>query len=116
MGYNYDLDEILLSTYIQEFSMVSKEEEPCEDAVKFLTIHASKGKEFDHVILIGMANDELPSFQSLKKGLQSIEMEEERRNCFVAITRAKKVLYLTYAKSYFGWRKEKSVFLDEMFS
>lgn len=116
LGYNYDLDEILLSTYIQEFSMVSKEEEPCEDAVQFLTIHASKGKEFDHVILIGMANDELPSFQSLKKGLQSIEMEEERRNCFVAITRAKKVLYLTYAKSYFGWRKEKSVFLDEMFS
>ncbi len=116
LRYNYNLDEILLSTYMQEFSMVSKEEEPCEDAVQFLTIHASKGKEFDHVILIGMANDELPSFQSLKKGLQSSEMEEERRNCFVAITRAKRVLYLTYAKSYFGWRKEKSVFLDEMFS
>ena len=116
LGYNYNLDEILLSTYIQEFSMVSKEEEPCEDAVQFLTIHASKGKEFDHVILIGMANDELPSFQSLKKGLQSTEMEEERRNCFVAITRTKKVLYLTYAKKYFGWRKEKSIFLHEMFS
>lgn len=116
LGYNYNLEEILLSTYIQEFSMVSKEEEPCEDAVQFLTIHASKGKEFDHVILIGMANDELPSFQSLKKGLQSTEMEEERRNCFVAITRAKKVLYLTYAKSYFGWKKEKSIFLNEMFS
>ena len=116
LGYNYNLEEILLSTYIQEFSMVSKEEEPCEDAVQFLTIHASKGKEFDHVILIGMANDELPSFQSLKKGLQSAEMEEERRNCFVAITRAKKVLYLTYAKSYFGWKKEKSIFLNEMFS
>ena len=116
LGYNYNLDEILLSTYIQEFSMVSKEEEPCDDAVQFLTIHASKGKEFDHVILIGMVNDELPSFQSLKKGLQSTEMEEERRNCFVAITRAKKVLYLTYAKSYFGWRKEKSIFLEEMFS
>ncbi len=116
LGYNYNLDEILLSTYIQEFSMVSKEEEPCEDSVQFLTIHASKGKEFDHVILIGMANDELPSFQSLKKGLQSTEMEEERRNCFVAITRTKKVLYLTYAKSYFGWRKDKSVFLNEMFS
>ena len=107
---------MLLSTYIQEFSMVSKEEEPRVDAVQFLTIHASKGKEFDHVILTGMVNDELPSFQSLKKGLQSSEMEEERRNCFVAITRAKKVLYLTYAKNYFGWRKERSLFLDEMFS
>lgn len=116
LGYNYNLDEMLLSTYIQEFSMVSKEEEPRVDAVQFLTIHASKGKEFDHVILTGMVNDELPSFQSLKKGLQSSEMEEERRNCFVAITRAKKVLYLTYAKNYFGWRKERSLFLDEMFS
>ena len=73
-------------------------------------------EQIDHVILIGMANDELPSFQSLKKGLQSTEMEEERRNCFVAITREKKVLYLTYAKSYFGWKKEKSIFLNEMFS
>lgn len=116
LRYNYDLDEILLSTYIQEFSMVSKEEEPRKDAVQFLTIHASKGKEFDHVILIGMANDELPSFQSLKRGLQSTEMEEERRNCFVAITRAKKVLYLTYAKKYFGWKKDRSIFLDEMLS
>ncbi len=116
LAYNYNLDEILLSTYIQEFSMISKEEEPREDAVQFLTIHASKGKEFDHVILIGMVNDELPSFQSIKKGLQSVEMEEERRNCFVAITRTKKVLYLTYAKKYFGWKKEKSIFLNEMFS
>lgn len=116
LGYNYNLDEILIATYIQEFSMVSKEEEPREKAVQFLTIHASKGKEFDHVIIMGMANDELPSFQSLKKGLQSTEMEEERRNCFVAITRAKKVLYLTYAQKYFGWRKEKSIFLNEMFS
>ena len=113
---NYNLQEILLSTYIQEFSMVSKEEKPCKDAVQFLTIHASKGKEFDHVILIGMVNDELPSFQSLKSGLESTEMEEERRNCFVAITRTKKVLYLTYAKRYFGWEKDRSVFLDEMFS
>ena len=114
LSYNYNLEEILLSTYIQEFSMVSKEDEPRENAVQFLTIHASKGKEFDHVILIGMVNDELPSFQSIKRGLQSLEMEEERRNCFVAITRAKKCLYLTYAKKYFGWRKEKSIFLNEM--
>lgn len=115
LSYNYNLDEILLSTYIQEFSMVSKEEALREDSVQFLTIHASKGKEFDHVILMGMANDELPSFQSLKKGLQSTEIEEERRNCFVAITRAKRVLYLTYAQKYFGWKKEKSIFLNEMF-
>ncbi len=113
-SYN-DLKEILLLTYIQEFSMISKEDEPQKDAVQFLTIHASKGKEFDHVILIGMANDELPSFQSLQKGINSTEMEEERRNCFVAITRTKKSLYLTYSEKYFGWKKQPSIFLNEMF-
>lgn len=115
-SYNYDLDEITVATYMQEFAMISKESEPAKDAVQFLTIHASKGKEFDHVILIGMVNDELPSFQSMKKGIDSVEMEEERRNCFVAITRTQKKLYLTYSAKYYGWRKNPSLFLNEMFS
>ena len=71
LSYNYDLDEITVATYMQEFAMISKESEPAKDAVQFLTIHASKGKEFDHVILIGMVNDELPSFQSMKKGIDT---------------------------------------------
>ena len=115
LSYNYDLDEITVATYMQEFAMISKESEPAKDAVQFLTIHASKGKEFDHVILIGMVNDELPSFQSMKKGIDSVEMEEERRNCFVAITRTQKKLYLTYSAKYYGWRKNPSSFLNEMF-
>lgn len=116
LSYNYDLDEITVATYMQEFAMISKESEPAKDAVQFLTIHASKGKEFDHVILIGMVNDELPSFQSMKKGIDSVEMEEERRNCFVAITRTQKKLYLTYSAKYYGWRKNPSLFLNEMLS
>mgnify|MGYP000155109649 FL=1 len=116
LSYNYDLDEITVATYMQEFAMISKESEPAKDAVQFLTIHASKGKEFDHVILIGMVNDELPSFQSMKKGIDSVEMEEERRNCFVAITRTQKKLYLTYSAKYYGWRKNPSLFLNAMFS
>lgn len=116
LSYNYDLDEITVATYMQEFAMISKESEPAKDAVQFLTIHASKGKEFDHVILIGMVNDELPSFQSMKKGIDSVEMEEERRNCFVAITGTQKKLYLTYSAKYYGWRKNPSLFLNEMFS
>lgn len=115
LSYNYDLEEVLISTYIQEFSMVSKEEAPRPGSVQFLTIHASKGKEFDYVFLMGLVNDELPSFQSLKKGINSLEMEEERRNCFVAITRAKKKLYMTCANSYFGWKKNQSLFVSEMF-
>lgn len=116
LSYNYDLDEITVAMYMQEFAMISKESEPAKDAVQFLTIHASKGKEFDHVILIGMVNDELPSFQSMKKGINSVAMEEERRNCFVAITRTQKKLYLTYSAKYYGWRKNPSLFLNEMFS
>ena len=116
LSYNFEMDELLLSTYLQEFSMISKEEEPKPESVQFLTIHASKGKEFDHVILMGLVNDELPSFQSVKKGLDSAEMEEERRNCFVAITRAKTKLYMTCSEKYFGWKKTRSIFLAEMLS
>jgi DNA helicase-2/ATP-dependent DNA helicase PcrA len=61
-----------------------------------------------------MVEDELPSFQSKKKGDHSIEMEEERRNCFVAITRAKEVLTMTYSERYNGWSKQPSRFLYEM--
>lgn len=109
-----NVNDLILSMYIQEFSMFSKEEEPKPGAVQFLTIHASKGKEFDYVFLLGMVNDELPSFHSIKKGMKSAEMEEERRNCFVAITRTKKLLYLSYADLYYGWRKMPSIFLGEM--
>lgn len=110
---NYDAD-IALSTFLQEFSMVSKDSEPKETDIQCLTVHASKGKEFEYVFVIGMVEDELPSFQSIKKGDASTEMEEERRNCFVAITRTKKKLYLSYAQSYYGWRKYASRFLREM--
>ena len=115
LEYIYNLEEMTISTYMQEFSMISKEIEPSEDCIQFLTIHASKGKEFDNVILIGMVNDELPSFQSIKKGINSVELEEERRNCFVAITRSKKRLFMTYSDKYFGWHKKVSMFLIEMF-
>jgi DNA helicase-2/ATP-dependent DNA helicase PcrA len=79
-----------------------------------MTIHGSKGKEFDHVYLIGLAEDVLPSFQSLKAGSESAEMEEERRNCFVAITRTRECLCLSWADRYRGYSKQPSRFLSEM--
>ena len=79
-----------------------------------MTIHAAKGREFDFVYVIGLAQDIMPSFQSKKKGDQSPEMEEERRNCFVAITRTRECLVLSRAESYRGWSKEPSRFLNEM--
>jgi DNA helicase-2/ATP-dependent DNA helicase PcrA len=61
-----------------------------------------------------MAEDVMPSFQSRKKGDQSPEMEEERRNCFDAITRTKECLILSRAERYKGWQKQPSRFLKEM--
>lgn len=84
------------------------------NAVTLMTIHSAKGKEFDHVYVIGLAEDVLPSFQSIKAGENSAEMEEERRNCFVAITRAREWLCLSYADRYRGWAKQPSRFLGEM--
>ena len=82
--------------------------------VTLMTIHGAKGKEFEHVYLVGAAEDILPSFQSLKAGSSSVQMEEERRNCFVAITRARESLLVSFADSYKGWKKSPSRFLKEM--
>lgn len=107
-------DEPTLEAFLQELEMRSKEPIPKSNTVTLMTIHSAKGKEFDHVYLIGLVEDELPSFQSKKKGDKSLEMEEERRSCFVAITRAIKTLTLSYAKNYRGWQKQPSRFLFEM--
>ncbi|TES85191.1 MAG: ATP-dependent helicase [Candidatus Aminicenantes bacterium] len=107
-------ETITLEAFLQELQMHSKEPSPKPNTVVLMTIHGAKGKEFDHVYLIGLVDDELPSFQSKKKGDDSPEMEEERRNCFVAITRTIKTLTLSYAERYKGWLKEPSRFLFEM--
>jgi DNA helicase II / ATP-dependent DNA helicase PcrA len=103
-----------LGAFLQELQMRSKESLPKSGAVLLMTIHGAKGKEFDHVYLAGLVEDELPSFQSRQKGDQSPEMEEERRSCFVAVTRTIKTLTLSYARRYRGWPKEPSRFLFEM--
>ncbi|MBG0796646.1 ATP-dependent helicase [Methylocystis sp. L43] len=103
-----------LEQFLQELAIRSKEAPVGKNTVTLMTIHGAKGKEFDHVYVVGLAEDILPSFQSLKAGENSPEMEEERRNCFVAITRAREWLCLSYADSYRGWGKQPSRFLREM--
>ncbi|CAH1666043.1 ATP-dependent DNA helicase UvrD/PcrA [Hyphomicrobiales bacterium] len=104
-----DLDELL-----QGLKLRPKEPPVDPTAVRLLTIHAAKGLEFDYVWLIGMAESVLPSWQSLKHTAPPSELEEERRNCFVGITRTKKLLTLTRAEQYQGYRKSPSRFLAEM--
>lgn len=111
---HYTLTDLSLHNFLQELDLRSKEKPPPKDAVRCLTIAASKGTEFRHVFLIGMVEDELPGYYAKKKGDASDDMREERRNCFVAITRAEETLTLTYAERYSGYRKQPSRFLAEM--
>ena len=103
-----------LSEVIQGLALRSKEPPKDPNTVNLLTVHGSKGLEFQTVYLLGLAEGVMPSWQSLRKGDTSPEMEEERRNCFVAITRTEKYLSLTAAKKYRSWSKEYSRFLGEM--
>ena len=82
--------------------------------VTVATIHGAKGQEFRHVYLIGLADEVLPTFQSLRNGPDSSQVAEERRNCFVAITRAVEQLTLSWAEQYNGHPKRPSRFLREM--
>jgi DNA helicase-2/ATP-dependent DNA helicase PcrA len=66
------------------------------------------------VFLIGLADEVFPSYQAVKKGGESREMEEERRICFVAITRVQETLHISWARTYNGYRKKPSRFIEEM--
>ena len=103
-----------LEVFLQELDLRSKEPPPEPNAVALMTIHSAKGREFADVYLIGLGEGVLPSYQSVRAGDTSIQMEEERRNCFVAITRVQERLTLTYAKTYRGYSTQPSRFLREM--
>ncbi|TGO03111.1 ATP-depentend DNA helicase [Candidatus Thiomargarita nelsonii] len=111
---NYGEEQLSLHLLLQELDLNSKTPEPPKNAIRCYTIHAAKGLEFKHVYLIGLVEEQLPSWGAVKKGNNSPEIEEERRNCFVAITRAEISLTLSYADNYFRWTKKPSRFLQEM--
>ena len=107
-------EHVTLNVLLQGLDLRSKTPKPPIDAVSCFTIHASKGLEFRHVYLVGLVEDQLPSWLAIRKGATSHELQEERRNCFVAITRAEESLALTYSREVFGWAKKASRFLKEM--
>jgi DNA helicase-2/ATP-dependent DNA helicase PcrA len=111
---HYGKEEVTLHLLLQELDLRSKTPPMPKDGVPCFTIHASKGMEFDHVYFIGLVEDQLPSWAAIKKGDDSREMQEERRNCFVAITRVKETLILSYSENIFGYKKNPSRFLTEM--
>lgn len=95
-GVGDDPEEKSLEAFLAQISLVSDVDELNEEngAVTLMTIHSSKGLEFPMVFLVGMEEGIFPGMRSMES---EEEMEEERRLCYVGITRAKKVLYLTHA-------------------
>lgn len=77
-----------------------------KDGVSLMTIHKSKGLEFPVVFITGLIDGIMPT----KKG----DIEEERRICFVGISRAMKFLYLSYSLTYLGQASTRSPFVDEI--
>lgn len=105
-----------LTDFLETVTLVEQEYEPTvvkkrdqnRDAVTLMTLHAAKGLEFPVVMIVGMEEGLFPHSRTL---MDREELEEERRLCYVGITRAKNKLYLTYAnhRLYFGTRTQNMI-------
>lgn len=95
--YDHEAPPIGIEHLIEEAALQTDQDELSEekDAVSLMTIHASKGLEFDAVFVTGLEQGLFPSLREDEKK----DPEEERRLFYVAITRARKKLFLTYANS-----------------
>ncbi len=85
-----------ISDFLENVSLVeaSSSKGDSKDSITLMTLHAAKGLEFQVVFIVGMEEGLFPHSRSL---WEKEQMEEERRLCYVGITRAKEILYLTYA-------------------
>ncbi|HEX7902888.1 MAG TPA: UvrD-helicase domain-containing protein [Chitinophagaceae bacterium] len=106
-----------LAAYLQQITLLTDadEKDPNADVVKLMTVHAAKGLEFQCVFVAGMEETLFPSGMSINT---REELEEERRLFYVAITRAKSRLWLTYANTRYRFgslvQNEPSRFLEEL--
>jgi len=86
--------------YLENISLMSSQDEILEDNfVSLMTVHTAKGLEFDHVYVIGMNEGVFPSMRTLNDDAY-LGLEEERRLCYVAFTRAKQTLSLSCASDF----------------
>ena len=87
-----------LTAFLQDIALITNLDNADfqKDAVSLMTLHSAKGLEFDYVFIVGMEESIFPSGQAMN---EESEIEEERRLCYVGITRARKKLCLLYAKT-----------------
>ena len=106
-----------LGSYLQQITLLTDadEKDPNADTVKVMTIHSAKGLEFPVVFVAGLEEMLFPNALSINT---REELEEERRLFYVAITRAKKRLWITYANTRYRFgsliQNEPSRFIDEL--
>ncbi len=105
---------------LEDAALMSEQDSLAEraEAVSLMTVHASKGLEFDAVFVTGLEQGLFPSIREGNSGGKERDPEEERRLCYVAVTRARKHLYLTYAASRLRYGSREyalpSEFLDDV--
>lgn len=102
-----------LEKLLEEFALTSDQDEMEKDneAVKLMTVHASKGLEFDYVFVTGLEDSLFPSRLAFAENKSQEKEEEERRLFYVALTRARKKLFLSYAtvRTIFGSQKTNKI-------
>lgn len=92
--------EMTLESYLQEVSLfTSRANEESANCVSLMTVHSAKGLEFDTVFVVNFNDGVFPSTRSMDEGGRKA-LEEERRLCYVAMTRAKRHLYITWNTGY----------------
>ncbi len=111
-------EDASLAFFLEDVALASdldKDKKKDQDAVSLMTIHLAKGLEFQYVYIVGLEENLFPSAMSMNT---RSELEEERRLFYVALTRAEKQAYLSYAQSRYRWGKlidcEPSRFLEEI--
>jgi DNA helicase-2/ATP-dependent DNA helicase PcrA len=118
--YNNLRKEEALEKFLDDSALHSDQDEISEekDSVKLMTVHASKGLEFDYIFITGLEEDLFPHKRISEREIKESEDEEERRLFYVALTRAKKKIYLSYAgfRTIFGSKQPNipSQFLIEI--
>ncbi len=114
---DHEREDKSLAAFLQDVALLTDEDrnQNSKDAVTLMTIHAAKGLEFDYVYIVGLEEELFPSQMMLSS---RADLEEERRLFYVAITRARKQLFFSYAlnRYRFGRLKtcEPSRFLEDV--
>ena len=111
--YQHNNKENTLSDYLEEVSLLTDIDRwnDKNDVLTLMTIHSAKGLEFDFVYLVGLEDGLFPMI----RGYDEMDLEEERRLFYVAITRAQKSVFMTYAKTRMRFGGQPNVTIKSRF-